>query len=201
MSSTFNWEELLREFSHKIIADLEEQEVYQAYDKWDITPEMIESKWLGFPSASEEQIVAAENRLGIKFPPSYREFLKVSNGWARCGFEMNLWSTEEVDWFVARNQDWVDAWADDDDIPDEKYFIYGDNQDCVYMRNRYLKTALEVTCRGGDGDIYLLIPEVIFPETGEWEAWHFGNKLPGAHRYRSFYELMQVAVEQGDFVR
>lgn len=29
---------------------------------------------------------------------------------------------------------------------------------------------------------------------------HLGSKLPGAHRYRSFYELMQNALEWGSFV-
>ena len=67
------------------------------------------------------------------------------------------------------------------------------------MREEYLQTALEISSDSDDGDIYLLIPEVINLE-GEWEAWHFGNKLPGANRYRSFYELMQQALEWGDFV-
>jgi hypothetical protein len=37
----------------------------------------------------------------------------------------------------------------------------------------------------------LLNPKVI-DENGEWEAWEFGNKIPGAYRYRSFWEMMQA---------
>ena len=37
--------------------------------------------------------------------------------------------------------------------------------------------------------MYLLNPMVVTPE-GEWEAWMFAHWLPGARRYRSFWELM-----------
>lgn len=80
-----------------------------------------------------------------------------------------------------------------------EYFVYGEEQDCVYLRREYLQTALEINSDSGDGDIYLLNPQIITAD-GEWEAWHFGNKLPGAIRYRSFYEMMQQAVNQGAFV-
>jgi hypothetical protein len=42
---------------------------------------MLASKWLGYPGATESQIVAAETRLGKIFPPDYRQFLALSNGW------------------------------------------------------------------------------------------------------------------------
>jgi hypothetical protein len=57
---------------------------------------------------------------------------------------------------------------------------------------------LEISSDSGDGDIYLLIPKVVF-DNGEWEAWHFGSKLPGAARYRSFYELIKAVVDSGNF--
>jgi hypothetical protein len=36
---------------------------------------------LRFPPASEADIQSAESRLGMQFPPSYREFLTITNGW------------------------------------------------------------------------------------------------------------------------
>ena len=67
------------------------------------------SGWLGYLGAKEEQIAAAEEHLGQRLPPSYRAFLQVSNGWRNAGpFIDRLWSTEEVDWFVTRNQDWIE---------------------------------------------------------------------------------------------
>jgi HEAT repeat protein len=47
----------------------------------------------------------------------------------------------------------------------------------------------------GDSAIILLNPQVVTPE-GEWEAWFFANWIPGAYRYRSFWELMQGQYEQ-----
>lgn len=84
-------------------------------------------------------------------------------------------------------------------IPDEEYFIYGEEQDCANCRFEYIENALEISTESEDCDIFLLVPDVIF-ETGEWEAWHAGSKLPGAYRYRSFYELMLQVTEQGYFI-
>lgn len=36
---------------------------------------------MAYPPASEEKIAEAEQRLNFKFPPSYRAFLKIHNGW------------------------------------------------------------------------------------------------------------------------
>ncbi|MBP0029162.1 SMI1/KNR4 family protein [Roseofilum sp. Guam] len=194
--TTFNWESLLKELSHKLIEGRGE------YDTWELTPEILASRWLGKPGASEDQITLAETRLETRFPPSYREFLKISNGWRNSDWtDLQLWSTEEIEWFSIRNQDWI--WPLDTDerpsVPDDQYFVYGEAQDCVHLRCEYLQTALEISSNSGDGDIFLLIPDVVF-EDGEWEAWHFGNKLPGANRYRSFYELMFEVTEQGRFI-
>ena len=66
--------------------------------------------------------------------------------------------------------------------------VYGDHQDPARFRQEYLETALEISAEG-DSAIYLLNPKVTSPE-GEWEAWFFANWLPGASRYRSFWEMM-----------
>jgi len=43
--------------------------------------QMILRDSLRYPAASEEDIAAAEARLGLRFPPSYRQFLLITNGW------------------------------------------------------------------------------------------------------------------------
>ena len=194
----YAWEPLLKNLSRALINGHDENSL------WELTPDSLASEWLGNPGASEDQIIETETRLGMSLPPSYREFLKVSNGWCNSDWtELQLWSTEDVDWFSARNQAWINAWQFSGEaipsVPDETYFIYGDAQDCINLRREYLSTALEISSDSGDGDIFLLIPDVV-SEDGEWEAWHFGNKLPGAFRYRSFYELMQKVVEQSSFI-
>jgi len=58
------------------------------------------------------------------------------------------------------------------------------------LRASYLLTSLEISDRGDDS-IYLLNPKIV-TEDGEWEAWLFANWIPGAIRYRSFWDLMQA---------
>ena len=194
--SGYNWQDLLREFSFKLIERRDE------YDTWELPPDKVKSGWLGNTGASEEQLVLAETRLGRKLPPSYREFLKVSNGWPISDWtDFQLWSTENIEWFSKRNPDF--NWPPDTDerpsVPDEYYYVYGQDQDCINLRLEYLEKALEISSDSGEGEIFLLIPDVIFDD-GEWEAWLLGAKLPGAARYRSFYELMLEVIEKGDFI-
>ena len=149
------------------------------------------------PGVTAAEIKSAEARLGTSLPPSYREFLAVTNGWRIPGGSIDhLWSAAEIDWFRVRNQGWIDAYNTTfpglppaPPVSDAEYIVYRDEQDCVRFRPEYLATALEIS-DVGDSAIYLLNPRVVFPN-GEWEAWFFANWLPGAVRYCSFWELMR----------
>lgn len=156
--------------------------------------------WLGYDGATEEQIIRAELRLAVTLPPSYRTFLKASNGWRFVDSVISkLWSIEEIEWFTMRHHDWIDQWMEGVvaylpgtwSVSDEDYFVYGDKQDgTLTFRDQYLQAALEISPNDPDTSaIYLLNPKILTPE-GEWEAWFFANWLPGAYRYRSFEDLM-----------
>ncbi|MFI5567457.1 SMI1/KNR4 family protein [Streptomyces sp. NPDC051740] len=55
---------------------------------------------LAAPPAAEEEIAAAEERLGVRLPPSYRRFLAASNGWRLDGGSIyRLGAAHEIDWF------------------------------------------------------------------------------------------------------
>lgn len=188
--ANFAWQELLTQWSRELRAADEFME--------DIPLDVIASGWLGYPGAKEDQIAQAETRLGTKLPPSYREFLKVTNGWRQLNsFIYKLWSTVEVEWFAVRHQDdWINPWvegytssgSDPVSISDEEYLVYGEEQDGSIMRIEYLQTALEISDTG-DAAILLLNPQVLTTE-GEWEAWFFASWIPGAKRYQSFWEMM-----------
>ena len=163
---------------------------------------------MGYSGATEDQISRVENRLEVTLPPSYREFLKVTNGWRQTTpFIYRIWAIEDVEWFSVRHQEWIETFLienskksyikssnngliSDITISDNEYFIYGDNQDCSQVRVEYLKAALEISEKG-ESSIYLLNPQVI-TDDGEWEAWFFCDWLPGADRYRSFQDMMQA---------
>ncbi len=185
---TYNWEEFLAQWSDSILAS-------QAY-RQALPPEVKATGWLGYPGATEAQLAQAEARLKIALPPSYREFLKVSNGWrVATSFVDRLLSTEEIDWFAAKHQNWIDVWTSayrhfgkPDPIADDAYFVYGEGQDPNLIREEYLQTALAIS-EGGEA-IYLLNSQVVNAD-GEWEAWFFESEL-GTRRYRSFWEMMQA---------
>jgi hypothetical protein len=98
MTEAFEWQPFLEAYSAELLAD---PQVAAA-----VPAGLRDSGWLGFEAASESDIVTAEQRLGVRLPPSYRQFLAVSNGWRNVGgFIDRLWSTAEVDWFRVRNRD------------------------------------------------------------------------------------------------
>lgn len=181
------WKEFLTQWSEELLN-------FDNHEEWpyfctDFTPEEFESGWIGFDGATEEQINQAETRLSTKLPPSYREFLKVSNGWRWTAPGMEkVWPVEEIDWFRVRNQPLIDIILEYTySVSDEEYFVYGANQLPGY-RVEYLPSQLEIAI-GDDSTFYLLNPRVIFPD-GEWEAWLYSAE--GPVRYRSFWELMQA---------
>jgi SMI1/KNR4 family protein SUKH-1 len=186
-----DWRNFLEQFSQRLLSD----EKIQAQQ----SQKILDSRWLGFAGATNDEIKKVEDRLGIELPPSYRQFLQTSNGWRNSGKFINrIWSTNEIAWFKERNQDWIDAYTDPYDnlpvIPDKEYFKYGHEQDPVTFRVEYLRTALEISDIG-DSAIYLLNPKVVTKD-GEWEAWFFANWLPGAVRYRSFKDLMEAEYQK-----
>jgi hypothetical protein len=180
-----SWRAFLTEYNSELLSY---EEVIEA-----LPLNLIKAGWLGYAGASEAEVAANEARLAISLPPSYRAFLKVSNGWRFPSVAIfDLLPAAKVAWFREQNQDWIDAYigpaAGSPPVSDKEHFVYGAKQDCVKFRVEYLQTALQVS-DVGDSAVILLNPKVVTPE-GEWETWFFANWLPGAVRYRSFAEWL-----------
>ncbi|WP_310482441.1 SMI1/KNR4 family protein [Chamaesiphon sp. VAR_48_metabat_403] len=185
-----DWNEFLEHWNDRIfeLIDKEDEEEIEWYE--DFYPEVMTYKQCLRTGATETQIVKLEQKLHVEFPLAYRNFLLASNGFVIANRRCEIYGTDRIDWFINENSDLVDAWNNDnDEIGDEQYFQYGEHQDCCWIRTRYMKTALQISSTE-DGDVYLLNP-LIVDRRNEWEAWDFGNKNPGAYRYRSFWEMMQ----------
>jgi hypothetical protein len=179
------WKTFLVEYNRELLSY---EQVVEALPR-----ELIKAGWLGYAGAPEDEVAATEKRLATRLPPSYRAFLKASNGWRFPSISIfDLLPAAKVIWFRDQNQDWIDAYAGPSaelqPISDKEYFVYGAKQDCVKFRTEYLKTALQVSDLG-DGAVVLLNPTVVTDE-GEWETWFFANWLPGAFRYRAFAEWL-----------
>jgi hypothetical protein len=130
-----------------------------------------------------------EKRLKIPLPPSYRSFLRISNGWGPLNsFVKHLLPVREIDWLRKLTPGLIDPYSIvEDDSADEAYFDY--TEPSIDYRAKHLKETLQIS--DFHDALVLLNPQVIASD-GEWEAWFFANWIPGAHRYRSFAELMRA---------
>lgn len=188
----FNWENRIREWSYKRIEALED------YEKEELTQEVIESGWFACPGATEEQIKQAETRLSVTFPPSYREFLKVSNGLQPVTDDdvlgIKFYSIDIVTWLATNEQDIIDMFTQEDEsiVPDEEYFVYGELHNPFTYRAEYFQTLLDVGGSIFAQNYYFSLNPQIITDNGEWEAWWFDRLFPpyNVQRYPSFSEMM-----------
>ena len=173
-----HWHELLHSWSRHILATGDYRDVLPA--------EVIDKQnlWMGYPGAGEEQIAQAEACLKTRLPESYREFLKVSNGWPTGGpYVTRILPVEEVEWVSARKRDWLEGWKLGFGSDDPSVF-----REIMGFDLRLLESGLEISDEGDIG-VYLLMPGLKSAD-GEWEAWCFEGET-GVKQYHSFWNLMQ----------
>jgi hypothetical protein len=134
----------------------------------------------------------------MPLPPSFASFLRYSNGYTLFDYPGVIFGTEEIEWFVTHNKEYADIWHGETsgEVDDETYAQYGEHQNPLHMRTEYLYSCLQIS-DDIDGYVYLLNPKTITPD-GDWEAWLFGSKIPGAFRYRSFWDMMRADSERMD---
>jgi len=158
------------------------------------------------PGASDEDIQALQAAVGgLPLPPSYVQFLKLSNGWTsdeRDGPDVlpavgihsvtsiciillwlcrNVWSHTfalcfPLKWNGAQKQVVVFGTLAAEARP--WIPVYEEIGDTLLVGRPYDIVAL-------------LNPAVIDPVTGEWEAWKLASWIPGVVRFASFRELVQ----------
>ncbi|MGW8742585.1 SMI1/KNR4 family protein [Streptomyces sp. WAC 04229] len=139
------------------------------------------ARWLGSPPASEDRVTAAEKRLGRRMPPSYREFLKVSDGWRHAGgFVWRLAGTAEA------------RWHDDESglaVMFEEYL----DEDSEYEEWREVglwRRGLQLDVES-DAMYVLMDPEDVDDE-GEWAVYTWaGWRAAPPVRHASFLEFMR----------
>ncbi|MGW1410692.1 SMI1/KNR4 family protein [Streptomyces sp. NPDC002403] len=139
------------------------------------------ARWLGFPPASEERIAAMEERLGRRMPPSYREFLRVSDGWQHAGgFVRLLAGTTDARWHNNESglADVFEEYLDDDAGPDER------READIWRRGLQLDVESDITH-------VLLDPEDV-DEEGEWAVYTWASwRAAPPERYANFTEFMR----------
>ena len=179
------WRDLLSTWSREILAI----EAYRA----EFPPEVVESGWLGYPGATEGEITAAEARLGVRLPPSYRAFLGVTNGWRTTKtFIERIRPTSEIAWYRDAYPERLGGWMDGELSNAEEYGDF----DPTRTTSHGLQRALAVSDYGDA--IYLVLPHRAGPD-GECPAWFFAPWVPGEQEYVTFWDLM--VEEHASFLR
>jgi hypothetical protein len=165
------------------------------------------------PGAAVADVGALDARLGTRLPPSYRAFLLHSDGAAaQPGIGLTpsgvgLLDCAQVGWFRDRERSYVDIWSDGElevtpdglhsgfhGLPEAEYLDQARGPDSVAHKTGHVRYALQISS-DVDGYTVLLNPLVV-DQHGEWEAWDFGSKLPGAARHRSFAALLAADAEK-----
>lgn len=187
------WEPFLLDWERDILASRAYREALPY-----LAPDIARRQTLRNPGANEKQLQALEQRLGATLPPSYRAFLTYTNGWRQAGLTVEqLWSTEEVEWFAVRNQEWIDGWKGLG-VPvstDEEYLDYHTTGPQAF-REEYLDSLLEVSNTDLISVVYVLNPKIVTTD-GEWEAWRLEEDFA---RYPSFWDLMNYERETFRYV-
>ncbi|MFL9843009.1 SMI1/KNR4 family protein [Flavobacterium rhizosphaerae] len=134
------------------------------------TEKQRETKWIGNPGAQEDEIKAAEMRLGITLPDDYKKFLLIANGYKTCFriSEPSFFMAENIEYLNKVDPNLVKLW--NEHIEDETYKT---------------KFASAIIVGGGflEPQLFLLIPPTGI--NGKWEYWKFTGWLPGEIRYEN----------------
>jgi len=183
----YSWQDFLEHYSAKLIE--------HSSELWNPIPaEAFESKWLGFPPATDEEILRAEKRLNIDLSPSLRTFYLVTNGWRDTGlFIHNILPVHEIDWLKIRDPQLYQI-ADDAEKETGPFKHDPNNQRLhEYQKDQgtWVKRSLILNSEG-DASWWLLDPKRLNQSNdwagGSWASWNPGMEWTA----ESFAELMQA---------
>jgi hypothetical protein len=166
------WRELLASWGLLLVRDLAEYPDILAR----ITPAERATGWFGTEPATDHEIAALEERLGLNLPPSYAEFLRTTNGFSSP--EVELLPADRVALFSQFDPEWFGIW------------MRGDPAGGNDMFTTLPKTIVVATMNDGD-DLLLLNPTII-DERGEWAAWPWWKEGVDVV-YRSFRDAIAAA--------
>ncbi|MFD9422594.1 MULTISPECIES: SMI1/KNR4 family protein [unclassified Streptomyces] len=170
-----NWQLFLDRWSGQWVA------AQAALDPEEVDEEALAAGGLGFPPADDQGIAVLEERLGTVLPPSYRAFLRASNGWRHAGMMVYLLGVaEDIHWhgdplgLTPLYEENLDENADPAEI----------------RRAAMWKRSLQLSLDSDMTDVLLDPGDV--GEDGEWPVYVYkgwSGEFPD--RYESFADYMQ----------
>ncbi|MDJ1503619.1 SMI1/KNR4 family protein [Xanthocytophaga agilis] len=138
-------------------------------NSFDFSEEQIQSEWLGFSGASDQEIEEAERRLQINLPQDYKDFLKISNGFSQTTcVSCTFLPTDKIDYLKVLDDDLIDIWNEPEEV------------------HEGLAASILI---GGlhEEQYFLLIPPHSASES--WSYWKFASWIPGEEIYDSLKDF------------
>lgn len=146
------------------------------------TNEQIKNKWIGKKPATENEIKEAENRLGIKLPNDYVNFLRITNGFLTCSksIEPSFEDINKIDFYKNFKFNAISQWK----------------SNCFDNEILEVVSSLEraIMIAGFDEEQqFLIIP----PKTPDqkWKYWKFAFWIPGEEEYDDLVDYFNTLVE------
>jgi hypothetical protein len=172
-------------------------------EEFELSEQAVSSGWCGLPPATENELLEAEARLGVKHPPSYRAFLSNSNGWRPFNkFVERLLPVQEIDRYRFRDPEDFASFErarqlglklhGDYRVSDELYLDYETPAHNAETRDHYYGDSLLIS-EGFESELVLLNPFIVSAD-GEWETIFSAHWIPGNRRFRSFRDYVEEIV-------
>jgi hypothetical protein len=140
-------------------------------EDFNFSSEQIENNWLGTIPATEKQISDTENKLDIKLPKDYIEFIKITNGFsAPNDIEPSFENISNIDFLKNIEPFAIEAYS--------------------YLSE--LKNAIVIAGREEEQYFLLIPPE---SENEEWKYWKFANWYPGEHPFENLKDYFEDALQ------
>lgn len=153
----------------------------------DFTDIQQQTAWIGHPATDLAQIELAEKRLDVKFPPDYRAFLLLTNGFeATSLIDPRFMPVEEVELLKNIDPDLIEIWREtgNEDIADQ------------------LAGSICVAGIGEEQHFFLIPPTA---KDGQWQYWKFAHWIPGeeAHTglkayFQSVLDFLEETIQQSE---
>ncbi|MGI8313148.1 SMI1/KNR4 family protein [Saccharopolyspora hattusasensis] len=181
------WRSYLREYSK-----LHLRAAGNADERGGLAAEQVTPRWLGYEPAAEQTVAAAEQRLAVQFPPSFRNFLLTSDGWPGVGDWVDaLYSCDNLAWFRDTDEggtaiDVAEVFFGEPDEEDE------DEDDPSPP------TVFERSLLVASGEDHWLLDPAKPGVDGEWTAWRYEVKAGELQRFASFAELFHFCREENN---
>jgi hypothetical protein len=144
----------------KILKEISEKAIL--LNEIDFPIDKIKSSWLGAEPVSDLQVVQAEERLGLKLPQEYINFVKISNGFPSVSHTgITFLPIEKINFLKEIDEEIIEIWGENDVLKET---------------SEALKESILV---GGlnEEQYFLLIPPM--PKVNRWRFWHFAAWTPG----------------------